>query len=549
MQATQSAVITAKVNEVKFLEHLKTMFSTTSSFIAEAMQNAYRAGSLSLSFVYSKENNTLEISDSGRGIEDFQNLVSIAESGWDQSIIERDAPFGMGFAAVVFAAKEGLEVASRGKEVFFSAENLIHQKAIEVRPSEFIGGTRVRLRGLLLEADKAREEARSYARGFPIPVSWNGEVFERSFAQDQLIGEMTEVGFVHITELSEAKGKEKLEYKKGFRGYLQGLPCISSRTYSEVGAVVHLNRSFTPRMPDRNSLIDEKAAIERIEAAIKEVWVRHLQWMKRNMDPLSFAEKYWDVAWSLGCFEALMFDVPWIPKCALFEIDGSPYLDRCSSYFDWMSRVKAPISRQDIESGRVVLCSDDFDLEGPHGFFPLLWAQKMNGVFLSVKLPEGHWAASKVLSMTWLDIKIDCGKVYAEESFYGRWVGGGIQLVEKIAVTIRGKEVLLSEPVASKRNYDSMESSFFIPKSAVEGSSAVLLQASSYVDSDSHEYQRTDHDLDCEEFEAIVAVMNGESADKTIARLLGSAHLYSNLKWAKFAVSFDDKGRPEVLAL
>ena len=58
------------------------------------LQNSRRAGATAVNFTFQGTNLTVE--DDGRGIGDFQHLLSVAESGWDAETIEREHPFGIG---------------------------------------------------------------------------------------------------------------------------------------------------------------------------------------------------------------------------------------------------------------------------------------------------------------------------------------------------------------------------------------------------------------------------------------------------------------------
>ena len=198
--ATTTAIqtVSANIDERRFLGNLQTMFSTTSTFLGELMQNARRSGSPQIRFDYESNESTLEVTDSGCGIDCYQTLITIAKSGWDEKVMVDDRPFGMGFASVIFAGKGGVEVASHGKQICFTADDFIEKRPIQIQTSDFSGGTRVRIKGMHLAADSVDKSLRRMAKGFAIDVLWNGDLLPRPYEQTSITGEMTAVGYIHI---------------------------------------------------------------------------------------------------------------------------------------------------------------------------------------------------------------------------------------------------------------------------------------------------------------------------------------------------------------
>ena len=143
-QAAQMENIVSSVNETRFLEHMRTLFSTSTTVLAELLQNGRRAGANRIDFDYDEATSSLTIMDNGCGISDFRTLITVAESGWSEETIASERPFGIGFFSVSFSA-ESVVVESRGKKIEFSSDDLIAKRQIAVQPSSFIGGTRIAL--------------------------------------------------------------------------------------------------------------------------------------------------------------------------------------------------------------------------------------------------------------------------------------------------------------------------------------------------------------------------------------------------------------------
>ena len=154
--------ITASINEGRMLSHLKNFFSKTSTVLSECMQNARRAGATQVEFAHT--GTTLSITDNGCGVINFKDLITLAGSGWSEEMMASEQPFGVGFFSVCFVA-EKICVESKGKQISFSAEDVIEKHPINIVPSSFIGGTRITLTGVRVKTDQCAGQSfiRSYA--------------------------------------------------------------------------------------------------------------------------------------------------------------------------------------------------------------------------------------------------------------------------------------------------------------------------------------------------------------------------------------------------
>ena len=82
----------------------------------ELLQNARRAGARSIAVEHLRgpDGGSLTIRDDGRGVTDFQVLLTFGESQWDERLCAVEAAAGMGFFSV---ASRGALVRSRGQRV------------------------------------------------------------------------------------------------------------------------------------------------------------------------------------------------------------------------------------------------------------------------------------------------------------------------------------------------------------------------------------------------------------------------------------------------
>jgi hypothetical protein len=541
-QTSNKAVstIAADINTGRFLSHMRNLFSTSTIFLAELMQNARRAGASSVRFSLDADAKSIIVIDDGCGIDDFVKLIQVAESGWDEAINDAEDPFGIGFCSVIFAASSVL-VESKGKKVTLTADEVVAKQAIQVFTSEFIGGTRVTLFGVTPDIAEIAKAVNTFARGFPIPVFLDAEELPRPHAIANLANvHETIVGSMYVPGL-DMSGRAVPDYDGWV--YCQGLPIKAGRfTHSWLPpeadhGVVHIDhKTWKPRVPDRDVLIDQDKANEAVTNAINELWRDEMMRRKPLMSPLEFADRYWKMAWKLGC-QSVMNDVPVIPAVVLWRVDDYPIND---TYNSVTTSYLKPVARQQVECGEVTLCTSiDNYLEGDN-FLRLMLVRQLDWVICE-KLPEGHWACRYVVDLEALPIRIS-GKQLTTEEFSGAWTSGTVKLIDKLAAIYQkeGKReiVLLSEPVAL--GSDAWATTYLVPRNYSD-SSIVLRQASSYTD-DSDHFEETDLALDQEGFDELVAMMNGESTADTLKKCIKHTYSKKGLHGKSFQVAFDAEG-------
>lgn len=192
-----------KVNEEALVRHLKFGFTHQATVLGELMQNARRARASRVAFDYDEAEARLVVTDDGIGIADLQRLLTVAESGWDAETIEREHPFGLGFLAAVYAA-ERITVESLGSRLSFATADLLAFQPLSIEPRPEMPGTRLVLDGVRIPHLEAA--LRQRARGFPIPVYYNGQALPRPHALDSgRRFEATPVGDVYSTARCPAR--------------------------------------------------------------------------------------------------------------------------------------------------------------------------------------------------------------------------------------------------------------------------------------------------------------------------------------------------------
>lgn len=548
-QAAQLENIVSSVNETRFLEHMKTLFSTSTTVLAELLQNGRRAGANRIDFDYDEATSSLTIMDNGCGISDFRTLITVAESGWSEETIASERPFGIGFFSVSFSAKS-VVVESRGKKIEFSSEDLIAKRQIAVQPSSFIGGTRIELIRCKLDQAAIQKALGYYARGFATPVFWRNEELPRPHAQANLNGVTTPVGFVHIPGL-HGNARDVCHEPHGYV-YCQGLPVAVAgftRLYgpgNQDVQVVHVDHHvYSPRMPDRDSLIDADKAAKDFVEALKALWREHISVKKFEMSSDDFVDEYWDVAKAVGCLE-VMSDVPVLPRHVVHYVVDTPVLQHDGD--SYMSRIEARVTLDDVQSGSITLCKDFYEAENGDDFAKLTFAKKARLLFVNRGLPADHWANAFLWDFDEEEVKVS-GKVVAQGDFSGGWVEGVIKLVDKLSLTMLGQTLLINEAFSVGENWDT--AAFMVPLDAAKRGSHtgyVLRQQSTYVN-ENDAYCETDYELDRDRFDDQVAILAGEPGAETVKKCLMSAGAgrKTNLRNKTFTVRFDDEGSITVI--
>ncbi len=180
IQAHVSARILNKADRL-FTNRLSQVF-------VELLQNARRAGA-SLVSVTTNPGATagttrITFTDNGSGVDDFNKLLYLGESGWDEAVERAEDPAGMGLFALLHS---GVTVSSRGKTATITTDAFLGKEPVKVRdqvtPDPETGTTLAFLRE---ETETGiKETLQRVARYGPVDVLFNGVLLGR---QDFLAG-------------------------------------------------------------------------------------------------------------------------------------------------------------------------------------------------------------------------------------------------------------------------------------------------------------------------------------------------------------------------
>lgn len=493
-----------KVNETHLVQNLRFAFTNKSTVLAELMQNGRRAGATEIRFEFDPETETLSVVDNGSGVENMQNLLTIAESGWDQEIKETEHPFGMGFLSALFSATH-VTIESRGKKMAFDTNHALDFGDVDVVTSDFIGGARISMAGFSMTAQQIESALTGYARGFAVDTFLNGKLLASPDRECNLSD----------PRIIPGVGTVKLGQTTGLYVYLQGLK-VRERGYDHrTSSIVHLDsKLFYAKMPDRNVLIDESEQIEKISAAISEQWRAIMLAEKAVMPAQMFAEKYWAIARSFGIMD-VMNDVPFIASAALSTIE-------VPTTFEWKQRLipsSKAVTQAEVESGEVVLCENNASYLDGKNMVASVFAHKQGWLEIET-LPAGHWSQAHVRDIDKIEPELQY-EVKAQDGFGGCYVNADLIVCDEYRIKV-GEEVITVDDLAVVFGEDSDDCTIIVPRKT-DGTEA-LEMASSYVGENDY-YNEDSHEEDMGELSNQVSILRGEDPCDTMAKILSEGNI------------------------
>lgn len=519
--------VAMKVNPQKLVESLKYSFTNKTTVLSELMQNARRAGASSVKFNYKPDTNTLVITDDGCGIESMETLLTVAESGWDTELVEQEHPFGVGFLSALFAC-DYILVTSKGGEIVANTCDVLAFKKIPVNSCKWKGITHIALVGVELHEEYILNTLKRLARGFPIPVYFNGECLERPMAEDSELEFIdTEIGKVYLHGLDTPIGRNS-EYEV----YLQGLPIYRSHCHDTDRHVVHLDSSrFDARLPDRDKLIDEEESLEWITEVMRQEIEKRLQSMKRTLPAVDFARYFPMIsAWRLLY---LLNDVPAVPWEVLKEIVSYPV---CShQYGDFLEYPSNPVTRDEIERRGVVMIDDLIDDQGA-GRYLFAWKRGCL-VYDKRHLDSDHWLHALIVDLQEKDLRVEPVNVTDRYSFDGDWSSINVRFCDFYRIHL-GDDVIDFHDDAVYLGSDN-KCEAVIPKRDVSG--FVLKQVSRY-ENEWDDFQEALHEADVEALSRFCIANTTEDSAGAVAKLLPSFTGFPSLHGKTFIFEVDQSG-------
>lgn len=569
--AAAADTVRAGINERNFFASMKHLFAGSFSTVGELMQNARRAGATKVCFEFHPEQSTLMVVDDGHGIRDFQKLIQLCESSWDDQTMLSDRPFGMGLFSLLFAARE-ITFRSCGRRLTVTLQDVIDKRALEVRTDVDAPavGTRIELVDLseaLLQKQYAwppvhvlvaylaeyalYNAVRERASGFPIPVLINGFELHRPYAQAALKGEVTSIGFVQVPSIhvNPEHGIGALYGRGHMKLLLQGLP-LGSMSRGTPEAIVHLDTtSFTARMPDRSALYDHDEACKRISDAIVQLAKDHLVRQKAALAGKEFVLRHWKDCRHYDLLH-LLNDIPWIPREAVLAVHTVTATGD-EVHGNFLQGLRADdsdssllIAREQVLSGEVVIWRNvpGMPSECRPAALIMKVAQRQNIGALTCTLDADHWLNSCSTDVRDLDFRVQPIDVKGSALIYsGDWVEHvEIQLAGHVRVDISSNvdpafnlEVALTDDwVLLPRNYATeglAQDEDFANEDAIcylvggDGAPDTPMDALSTFRDENDDYHSDWRDRAVTHWGSVVSGLRGESLANVVASGLTSA--------------------------
>lgn len=246
------------VNQKKLLQDLKLTFTDPYVVLRELLQNARRAGARNVRIDYDEEDGILEVFNDGDPLENFQDLIHVAESGWNPELKD-EKPYGLGFLGVLFASEEYVKVNSytgKGKEeMLFDPKELMEGQDIgepifyEYRDEDPVKGVLVTLKVSKLKKDEIREQMRYFDT--EVNITLNGVKVERAPARYSV---KIPEGILEVNNPFNAiynlEGNQPISFQ-GFKCAYQGGSYCNATGY-----IIKLDKvKFDARLPDRNYIL------------------------------------------------------------------------------------------------------------------------------------------------------------------------------------------------------------------------------------------------------------------------------------------------------
>lgn len=496
--------IQVRIHEAGALRNQRHAFSSRYTLVTELLQNGRRAGATRIDVRYDATSAVLCVEDDGHGLDDFQKLLTLHDSGWGAKTQAEERPFGVGFSKCLYAATRCV-VASGRQRVDIDTAAALEKAAFEVTevsPDQAVAGTRVELHGVdLPELDQRMDEL---CLGFPLPVHYNGTALRRPLAVRHLEWQASPIGLIHLAGASDGRyAHEHIVFLQGFCVYRP--PWCGAAEAN----IVHLDPTqFMARLPDRDKLIDEDVQRKRIEAEVKACWRRTLEAAKASLPVSDFIGRYYRVMRVWGHLD-LLNDLDVLPTEVCHRIASYPIQTQTLAPDHLVPVGQAP-TRREIEQGAIPLVAIDpvDDTNGAHW----MYARANDCLVIDwIGLHQDHWALRHVRYLQSEAPRVEPVRETHRTTLEGRTFWPAVILCETVEITLgRDRVRVTAEGVCHDRV-------IYIPDGETSG--LPMQQFSSYlVDNDQH--LEADCEADQAELAALIHRMRSIDPQKTLDEML-----------------------------
>jgi len=513
------------VNPTKLLASLRYAFTNQYTVVTELLQNARRAGATRVAVDYDSVTQTLTVRDDGVGIGDWQKLFTVGESGWDATTVRDEHAFGVGFMKSLYSARQ-CSVRSHDRMIAFATAEALQQRPIAVEAAPFTAGTEVRLEGVALAELEPRMAV--LASAFPLPVLYNGVALPRPLALDGKPFVATPIGPVHLAGAEDGRAVAATVL------VLQGFTVYGDGHFDRDGNIVHLDaRQFAARLPDRDVLIDEAEAVQRVEAQLKALWRVRLTEAKGALSSADFVARYFDAALTWGATD-LFADVPLLPGRLFARIAGYPIQEGCGE-----PRYLQPLPgllRQEQFASRELQAVMLPETEAEHFAYWMFARAKGFLVFTRPwAVADNHWIWEHVLEIGDHPAQVEIVGERLRSRLDGQWITPDVVLCAGYRVLINGDAAHITDQGMAWTGAGGDEALILVPDH--ESSGAAVEQCASYRDEDDR-WRGECVDADREALAKLILRLRSGDPTEALRSLLAELKLeqYPGLRGRTFSV-------------
>lgn len=389
--------LTLDVCKTGVLKSLQDFFTSPTTFINEALQNARRAGATVIDLRFDPETFIMTIQDNGCGLTNFRDLLTIGQSGWDPNILETEHPFGIGATAMLFAATD-ISIESHQHRLTFKTADILEGASALLAPHPTSQpGTIITLH---LKPDRFDglnfgKRIQSIVQGFPLPVTFNERLLLRPDAITPDYIE-TEIGSFWIG----LPGTLPKNITLNPTLYLQGFPVNSLRHYQD-GTILHLDpQQFRARVPDRTTLIEDPTYTSLIKSAIQQAVKTRLLAIRHTQTNTEFVDSYATTCRNTHN-EDLLNNLP-LPLQDCLTLTTIPSTLGCGeghdNYLDTISPEHRPLSPT-IPLSHPITTTNDISWD--EDALPGAYALAMNYLIVENKaVPPNHWLHPQLIPLS-----------------------------------------------------------------------------------------------------------------------------------------------------
>jgi len=276
MQAT----ICAKVDPRLLTKASRLFTGSTEGRIIEILQNARRAGATEVRI--SNKDGFVTVIDNGSGIDDFQKLLDLGGSGWDEKLGAGEDPAGVGLFSL---APRQVQILSKFYKVVIDKDGWIGQPVEVTESEEMIKGTKLVFRD---EKGWDFETVQKQAVFAGIKVTVDGKYCHSiPFCSENAVN-YPELGckVEVVSEVSKYHQKWMSYYYQSkalvnFHGQIVELDYWPGKVRSSIHVLIDLTEQTQVRLmlPARTALV-ENDALKKLKEAIEIEYYRYFQKQK-----------------------------------------------------------------------------------------------------------------------------------------------------------------------------------------------------------------------------------------------------------------------------